>query len=78
MKFSVTLLVMNYGATKAHKSGFYTEGNNAQEAIEVAKKLSKESNPHGTFVEAYSAYRMDGSSIGHSWVNEKYIVGRAA
>jgi hypothetical protein len=77
MKFSVTLMILNYGATKAHKSGFYTEGANAKEAIEKAKELSKKSNPHGAFVEAQSAYRMDGSSIGHSWVNEKYIVGRA-
>ena len=69
---------MNYGATKAHKAGYYTEGANAHEAIEAAKELSKKSNPHGTFVEAHSAYRMDGSSIGHSWVNEKFIVGRAA
>jgi hypothetical protein len=75
MKFSVTLMILNYGATKTHKSGFYTEGANAQEAIEVAKELSKKSNPHGTFVEAESAYRMDGSSIGHSWVNPKFIVG---
>lgn len=78
MKFSVTLLIMNYGATKVHKSGFYTEGANAKEAIEIAKNLSKKSNLHGTFVGVHSAYRTDSCSIGHSWVNEKFIVGRVA
>jgi hypothetical protein len=75
MKFSVNLMVMNHGAIKAHRAGFYVTADDAQAAIEKAKEVSAKQNPHGKFIEAESAYRIDGSSVGHSWVNPKYIVG---
>lgn len=74
MKFYISATILNEGATKTWNQSFYVTADSIENAIEAAKEVQSKF-PHSKFQDVKFVTRTDGTSIGFSYTNPKFIVG---
>jgi hypothetical protein len=75
MKFYVSANILNDGATKTWAQSFYVDADSIEQAIEKSKEIQSK-YPFSKFQDVVFVTRRCGTSIGFSYTNPKYIVGK--